>query len=420
MKFVHAADIHLDSPLRGLERYEGAPVERIRRATRDALENLVALCLEEQAELLLIAGDLYDGNWRDYGTGLYFVSQMARLRAGGTQVVLLRGNHDAASQITRSLPLPSFVKELDPRRPETCVFEGFGVAVHGQSFATKAVTQDLAAGYPQALPSLLNIGLLHTSAGGREGHENYAPCSLSTLESKGYEYWALGHVHQREILREDPWVIFSGNLQGRHARETGAKGATLVTVDGGRITAVEHRALDVVRWCVCELDVSRAASSDDVIDLVRAALERATIDADGRAVAARVVISGASPAHASLQRDPEQVINAIRAVANDVGSGEVWVEKVSIGTRITNDFAEIAARDDAIGQLARQLRALRTDDQGLRALAEDLSELRVKLPLELHQGEDAIHLDDLDFLRTMLDDVEQILVPRLLAREENR
>jgi DNA repair exonuclease SbcCD nuclease subunit len=419
VKFVHAADIHLDSPLRGLERYEGAPVERVRRATRDALENLVALCLEEQADLLLIAGDLYDGNWKDYGTGLYFVSQMARLR-GRTRVVLIRGNHDAASQITRSLPLPDFVKELDPRRPESRIFEDLGVAVHGQSFASRAVTQDLAAGYPPALADLLNIGLLHTSVGGREGHENYAPCSLDTLRSKGYGYWALGHVHQREIVCDDPWVIFPGNLQGRHARETGAKGATLVTVEGGRVTAVEHRSLDVVRWCVCELDAGRAASPDDILDLVRVALDRAVLGADGRAVAARVVLAGRTPAHTSVQRDPEQILNAIRAVANDVGGGEVWVEKILVRTSIPVDLDEIAARDDAIGQLTRSLRALRTDDAGLKSLADDLADLRFQLPAEIREGDDAVEIDDLGFLRSVLDEVEQLLVPRLLAREEDR
>jgi len=119
MKVVHAADIHLDSPLCGLARYEGAPVERIRGATRRALENLVGLCEQEQAGLLLIAGDLFDGDWRDYSTGLFFVAQMARLRKSGVQVVMLRGNHDAESQVCKSLRLPDNVHELSTRKAQT-------------------------------------------------------------------------------------------------------------------------------------------------------------------------------------------------------------------------------------------------------------------------------------------------------------
>src|SRR4051812_29910913 len=112
MKFVHAADLHLDSPLRGLDRYEGAPVEQLRGATRRALENLVALCLSEKADFLLLAGDLYDGGWKDYRTGLFFAAQMSRLRAADIPVFFVRGNHDAESNITRSLRLPENVREL--------------------------------------------------------------------------------------------------------------------------------------------------------------------------------------------------------------------------------------------------------------------------------------------------------------------
>jgi DNA repair exonuclease SbcCD nuclease subunit len=256
MKFVHAADLHLDSPLRGLQRYEGAPVDRMRGATRRALENLIALCLEEEVRLLLLAGDLFDGNWKDYSTGLFFAKQMSRLRQAGIPVVLIRGNHDAASQITRSLQLPDNVVELATRRPETRVFEELGIAVHGQGFATRAVSEDLALRYPAAVAGLVNVGLLHTCATGREGHDPYAPCAVETLIAKGYDYWALGHVHRREVLAQDPWIVFAGNLQGRHVKEAGAKGATLVTLAGGRITDVVHRPLDVVRWVICDVDAA--------------------------------------------------------------------------------------------------------------------------------------------------------------------
>ena len=143
MKFVHAADLHLDSPLAGLSKYEGAPVEQIRGATRRALENLVKLCLSEQVELLLIAGDLYDGDWRDYSTGLFFAKQMAALRAGNVRVVWIRGNHDAASKLTAHLSLPDNVRELSHKKPESFVLEQLGVAVHGQGFDTREETSDL-------------------------------------------------------------------------------------------------------------------------------------------------------------------------------------------------------------------------------------------------------------------------------------
>lgn len=416
MKFLHAADLHLDSPLRGLERYEGAPVERMRGATRRAFENLVDLCLEERVDLVLLAGDLYDGNWKDYSTGLFFSAQMSRLRQAAVPVIWIRGNHDAASQITRHLRLPENVVELSTRAPQTRVLEAIGVAVHGQGFSERAVTQDLAQRYPPARDGLFNIGLLHTCATGREGHLDYAPCKVETLAAKGYDYWALGHVHRREILSRDPWIVFPGNLQGRHAKETGVKGATLVEVEDGRVKSVEHRALDVVRWAVVEVDASAAANADDVVDLVREHLAEAAAATDGRALAARILVRGDTAAHEELHAEVERWEAAVRAQANDVGGDGAWIERLVLQTRAALDLDAVAGRDDAIGQILRSLRELRHDDDRLAELLEKFADLRGRIPAALREGDDAIRLDDAEVVRAALDDVEQILLPRLLAR----
>lgn len=246
-KFLHAADIHLDSPLLRLDVYEGAPAADIRGATRRAFENLVQTALAETVDFVLLAGDVYDGNWKDYNTGLHFASRLARLREAGIPVLLAAGNHDAASSISRSLRLPDSVRVFPHDRPATVVLEPVNVAVHGQGFGTPAVRVDLSRGYPPPVPGCFNVGLLHTAVNGREGHEPYAPCTLAALREKGYDYWALGHVHQHEVLSEAPLVVFPGNTQGRHARETGPKECVLVTVDDADRTAVDFRPLDIVR-----------------------------------------------------------------------------------------------------------------------------------------------------------------------------
>jgi len=214
VKFLHAADIHLDSPLRGLERYEGAPVGEIRGATRRAFERLVDLAIEEEVAFVLLAGDLYDGDWKDYNTGLFFVSQMNRLREADIRAFVIAGNHDAASQITRVLRPPDNVKVFSTKRPETAVLEDLGVALHGQGFASVAVTEDLSAGYPAAVPHLFNIGLLHTSLDGREGHAAYAPCSVDGLRSRGYQFWALGHVTSARWSPAIPGSSFPATSRG--------------------------------------------------------------------------------------------------------------------------------------------------------------------------------------------------------------
>jgi DNA repair exonuclease SbcCD nuclease subunit len=418
MRFVHAADLHLDSPLQGLARYEGAPVDAIRGATRHALENLVDLCLAEGARLLLVAGDLYDGSWKDYSTGLFFAQQMTRLRDAGVHVVWIRGNHDAASRLTQHLRLPDNVRELPVRRPDTIELEDLGIAVHGQGFATAAVTDDLAAAYPPPVPGALNIGLLHTALDGREGHAPYAPCRVDGLVARGYDYWALGHVHARQVVARAPWIVFPGNLQGRHVRETGEKGATLVTVTEGRIADVEHRPLDVVRWEVMEVDVAQAASFDDALDLARMALEARVAAAAGRTLAARVRFTGATRAHAALARDAERFAENVRAVATDAAYGAVWVEQVRVETHPPGaPMIAVAGADadDALGEVLRELRAARDDETTLGEFAATLTHLRKGLPSELRD-----HVPgDAGAVRALLPAVEQLLVARLTGGSES-
>lgn len=417
MKFVHAADLHLDSPLAGLSKYEGAPVEQIRGATRRALENLVKLCLDEQAQLLVIAGDLYDGDWRDYSTGLFFNKQMAALRAGGVRVVWIRGNHDAASKLTAHLHLPDNVHELSHKKPDSLLIEALGVAVHGQGFDTRDVTSDLSSRYPEPKRGLFNIGLLHTALEGRAGHATYAPCRLSALVDRGYDYFALGHVHTREVLCEEPWIVFPGNLQGRHARETGAKGATLVTVENERVRSVEHRALDEVRWHVAEANVADERSVDGVLERVRDTLNRAVEASEGRLAAIRVRVYGATAAHEQLMARLEQLTQEVRALSLDL-AGEAWLEKVELATTPLA-HAELREREDAIGELLRGVSGIAHDEAALSELAAELAELKRKLPPELREGPDAIDLESPASLRRLLAEVEQALLPAVASSESS-
>jgi len=414
-RIVHAADLHLDSPLTGLSRYEGAPVDEVRGATRRALENLVALCLEENARILLLSGDLYDGDWRDYSTGLFFAAQMARLREVGTQVVWIRGNHDAQSKITRHLALGEHCHELSARQPESHVFEQLSVAVHGQGFFTAAVTEDLSASYPDPISGLLNVGLLHTSLGGRRGHAPYAPCDVRSLAARGYDYWALGHVHQREVVESEPYIVFPGNLQGRHVREVGAKGATLIHVDDGRIARIEHRALDVVRFEQLAIDAASADTLLDVAELLKGALRRALTTADGRLLATRITIQGASRAHAELARDPERARAQLQSAANEIQGGDVWIEDVRCMTEAPLDRKLLATRDDAIGQLVRSLASLHEDDALLDELVGELSDVLRAMPPELRDAEHGLDLSDREQARELVSSAGRMLLPRLLG-----
>jgi DNA repair exonuclease SbcCD nuclease subunit len=417
VKFIHAADIHLDSALHGLERYEGAPVAEIRSATRRAFDNLIELAIDEQVAFVLLVGDLYDGDWKDYNTGLYFVERMGRLRDASIRVFIVAGNHDAASQITKHLRLPDNVTLFSTRKPERVVLDDLGVSLCGQGFATRAVTDDISQGYPQGDPQLLNIGLLHTCLDGKPGHEPYAPCTIDGLRSKGYQYWALGHVHKREEISQDPWIVFPGNIQGRHIREIGPKGCTLVTVDGGEIAEVVHRDLDVMRWSICELDVSAAETVDDIYEQVQEELQSSLDAADGRPVAVRLVLYGACCAHVKLHADRERWIQEYRALATGLGGAGIWLEKISIKTKPGLSRDEVLDREDALSGLLRAIQNMELDSSVLDDLAEEMSVLRQKLPAELLAGDDPFDPANPEFLKETLEDIKELLANRLLSTE---
>jgi hypothetical protein len=385
-KFIHAADLHLDSPLRGLERYEGAPVETIRAATRRALENLVQVALDRRVDFVVIAGDLYDGDWKDHHTGLFFVKQMSRLRAAGIPVVAIAGNHDAANRMTRTLPLPDNVELLPPGLAVTAghpQLAALGVAVHGRSFAEAAETQNMIPGYPAAEPGKYNIGLLHTSLVGTTGHDPYAPCTVDDLRGKNYHYWALGHVHQRQEVCQDPWVVYSGNTQGRHIRELGAKGCYIVEVSDQFRSTLHFEPLDVIRWETCTLDTSALDTTDDLWPLFRQQLLSLHQRHPGYPLAVRVVLRGSCPFHQTLAADETRWSNEFRAVAMGSIPDELWLEKVQFQTAPVADQRGDLAEEGPIPDLDKYVRELAADPHARAALLQDLADLGRKLPPEV-------------------------------------
>jgi DNA repair exonuclease SbcCD nuclease subunit len=408
-RFVHAADIHLDSPLKGLESYPDAPVEQIRAAARRAFDNLVDLAVDEGAAFVLLAGDLFDGDWRDYNTGLYFTHRMGRLREAGISVFLVAGNHDAASPLTRALSLPDNVTLFSHKKPETKVLDQLGVAIHGQGFAGRSITEDLSRGFAQALPGLCNIGLLHTSMTGRAGHEPYAPCTLEGLISKGYDYWALGHVHQREVVHKHPWVVFPGNIQGRHIREAGSKGCALVTVEDGRIAEVDFRELDVLRFALCRVDMDGCDDLDAATDRVRKAMELKRRDAEGRFLALRIILEGRSPVHGKALRQEDHLRENFRALAADLG--DVWLEKLRIATRPLSAGSEAVDAQSPLAGLLAAIEEMR-HFPSLTGLAPEFENLRSRLPAELLGEADPFSPDEAE-LTVLRDEVRDLLMARL-------
>ena len=368
-KFIHAADLHIDSPLVGLDAYEGAPVERIRGATREALKNLVQLALDERAAFLVIAGDVYDQRPL-LETSLFFRGQMQRLADASIPVVIVRGNHDHAGIAPRNVVLPDNVHVLDDAKAESVLLPEAGAVVHGRSYPRPDCVADLVDGYPAPVPGLLNVGLLHTGLGSVDPeHPNYAPTSSARLSAFGYQYWALGHVHNRSSHGAGAVPVeFPGNLQGRHIRETGPKGALVVEYEGTKVGPPAFRPLDVMRWHDVPIAVRGVAGAKELRALVtQHILESTGADREaGRLCAVRVRVAGtlaegggAPPTGLDLR---EYLQGSLQQAA-----GLLWLEKGRVDLRQTAADGSVVEQ-----QLSGLAEVLAHDFEARRSLIEEL------------------------------------------------
>ena len=415
MKFIHCADIHLDTPLQGLAQYPGAPVNEIRNATRRAFERVLSAAISQKVDFVIVAGDLYDTGLKSFESALFFNKQMARLKDAGIGVYLIYGNHDAASKLIKQIRPPSNVHVFRTSEAQTFLDDGLRVAIHGQSFATPEITDDLAAEYPPPKAGFFNIGVLHTNLAGISEHANYAPCSLETLKNKGYQYWALGHVHNRQILCADPYIVYPGNIQGRHGKEQGEKSCELVTVSDAGAISIETISTSVVPWFQTDIDASGCRTAEEVYEKLRLGLEAMLSQSSERVTAVRLRIFGTTDAHGELSRDLEQVRHEAISIATECGKVLFWVERVEVSTSPRLNRDELLKRDDPIGEVVRILATLRQDPAALASWSA-IAELQKKFPDELANGPEAVKLD-VAVLSAAIDEAEGVLLSRLSGLE---
>ena len=419
-KFIHAADVHLDSPLRGLSKYESAPAESIRNACRKAFENLVDLAVEEKVAFVLLAGDLYDGEWKDYSTGIFLSRQIGRLGKNDIPVFAVAGNHDAANLMTKALDVPANMKILSSRKAETIRLDNCSVVIHGRSFGTQHVDKNITVEFGAAEKGMFNIGLLHTSLDGREGHAPYAPCKIDDLRSKGYQYWALGHVHMQEFVSEEPHIVFPGCIQGRHIREIGPKGCVLVTVEDGTVSEIEKCPLDVLRWAYSRVDLTDASDMTEVLERARMSISNEGASTEGRPLAMRVRFEGATAISNELAAYPERFEQRIKSLGAEIAGDELWIEKVEIATASKLDLNAVLAEGSAFGQLLEGILATPSKPEEISGLEDVVAGVRQKIPSEAFGDDSLFNLDNPQTLERLVDEAKQMLAGRLLTAGDGK
>ncbi len=393
-RFVHCADVHLDSPFHVTNDDVRA---RLHDAGRAAFARMVDLCLAERVHALLVAGDLFSDERLSFATEDFILEQVTRLSAAGIHVVVACGNHDTGSTESRaarmSWPTSHFtlVSGHEPQEVTITAADGSTVGrVIGCGHADDHDAENLAALFPAAGGSVPTVGLLHArvaEADRMQRHPAVAPCTLADLAGKGYRYWALGHVHTRQAFVDPdlapdkrsaagPLACYPGTLIGHRPEESGAHGALLVTVPQHGAVSAEFHELAGVRWETLPLDDSLATIAD--LSVLRAMLRESfhrTAAADTpEHVAAmrwmlRVDVSGACPAAAQLQRDEVLEEMAEQLAAELEPDGVLAVELIEAGVRRPVELDGHRGQPHVLGLSLAVLDALAEDDELLESLA---------------------------------------------------
>ena len=380
-RFVHAADLHLDSPLRSLALCDKDLADLVADASRQALRAMVRLCLDERVDALLLSGDLYDGEQRSMKTARFLADQIDILHAAGVQVFMIRGNHDHMSQITQELTFPESVTLFRGRGLAVPARQELGklpVVVHGISFADRHVPDSLLPKYLPPIEGAVNIGLLHTSLGGAAGHDPYAPCTSVDLHGMGYRYWALGHVHMRSVETEGATtIVMPGIPQGRDVGEAGSKSVTLARIaDDGTIT-VEERRTSVAQFERVTVDLAGADDIHAVARRIGAALGQARDAVRTEHLIARLHLQGATSLAWQLRRDPALLLEESRREAGRLE--RTWIDKVEIGCTAPGAAAPTGG-PDPLEELRGMMDDARQDPAFRAEMATILEELRRALP----------------------------------------
>ena len=383
-RFVHTADIHLDSPLRSLALRDPDLAELIGNASRQALTNIVDLCLDEQVDALLLAGDLYDGDQTSMKTARFLATQVRKLHEAGIRVFIIRGNHDALSKITRELVYPEETVKVFNGKAEAIHIDRpsdeIPVVIHGLSFTEPQAPESLIHKYKPPVEGAVNIAMMHTSLDGTPGHDPYAPCKMSDLQAAGFQYWALGHIHKRSVTEEVCTVVMPGTPQGRDINEAGMKSVSLVTISDDGSIRIEERTTNIVQFERVSVDATGIDDWDNMVSALGRELRRVRNRASAEHIIVRLRVIGKTSLAWRIRRDSDLLKTEADEHAATVGY--CWVEKLVIDCHT----ADIASEDrsDPVAELRQLITSDVAQSESYRQEATRITEELInRLPREL-------------------------------------
>ncbi|KRT66805.1 MAG: phosphoesterase [Candidatus Dadabacteria bacterium CSP1-2] len=416
--FVHCADLHLDSPFEGVHSVAPEIAAVLRDATFKAFNNVIDIAIQRSANFLIVAGDVYDGADRSLRAQLQFRDALRRAVDSEMQCFVTYGNHDPLSGWEAGLKVPIGVHYFSGDKVERIAAKrGSEVLayIYGISYPIPQVKENLASRFRSEPSDPFSIGVLHCNVGGDPNHDNYAPCTIDDLVVCGMNYWALGHIHSRKVLREsDPCVIYPGNTQGRSVRELGERGCYLVRVYPGGHIIPEFISTDLVRWFVEEVDIAELSAIEELLQKLEATREEVRSQAKTHGAVLRLRLTGRGDLHAKLRN-----VNPDGDLAKPLRESEVarddfvWVESVQDMTRPAIDVDQRRKVQDFVGDFLRAAENLRMEND-TRAALHDLITKRPEHRLIAPQID---QLSDSELLE-VVDNAETLGLDQLLRDEE--
>ena len=363
--FIHAADLHLDSPFVGTTA-QGEIAAALRGSTFAAFERLVETCMERKAAFLLIAGDVYDSQDRSLRAQLALRNGLARLAEARIHTYMVQGNHAPLRSRVAAREWPPEVHVFGADEVQSLAVEARGgrmATINGISFSQAEELRNLAAMLPPVSGPGINIGLLHCNVGSGTGHEPYAPCDPQDLKRAGMDYWALGHVHEHCCLTEDPLTIYPGNIQGRSIRETGPRGCYLVEVNAKGEMTPEFICLDQVRWEYGRVMITDLHSVDALMQQMNQQVEQLLLKAEGRSLVCRLRLEGRGEIYQELKSD-EGVGTLLENLRETWRTRKpfAWVQSLDLRCGPEVDLEKRQEANDLLGEVLRGARRLREDD----------------------------------------------------------
>jgi len=376
-RFLHCADLHLDSPIKGVSAVDQRVGDVLREATFQAFENVIDIAVREQVDLLIIAGDVYDGADRSLRAQLRFRDGLARAAEAGVHCFIAHGNHDPLDGWQVDLKLPERVHRFGDQVESIVVTRDDAplVEVSGISYPTRDVRENLSKRFTRGDAAPFAIGVLHCNVGGHAEHDNYAGCGLEDLAAVGLDYWALGHIHAREILRNrEPAVVYPGNTQGRSIREQGPRGCYLAEVHDGGHLDTHFIATDAVRWFQRDIDIGSLQGIDDLLAAADSIRQQVRGEAEGRPAMLRLTLVGRGGLRGELRHESQRtdLLEQLREHEAD-REDFVWIEKLRDESRPALDIARRREVEDFVGDFLRGAEQLRHQENAAEAIRELLA-----------------------------------------------